>query len=175
MGTDWIQRWFWVLFCCSVAKSCPTLCSNMSCSTPGFPAFTVSWSLLKLIPLSWWCHPTVSYSVNPLLLLPSIFPGIRVFSNELVLCIRWPKYQSLSISPSNAHSGLISYRIDGLFSLQSKEFSRVFSSTTIWKASDLQHFFMVQLTFVHDYWKDHSFDYTDLCWQSDISSFSYTV
>ena len=149
MNTDWIQRWFWVLCCCPVTKSCPTLCNNMNCSTSGFPAFTIFRSLLKLIPLSWWCHPTISYFVNPLLLLPSMFPSIRVFSNELALCIRWPKYWSLSTSPSNEHSGLMSYRIDGLFSLQSKELSRVFSSTTIWKASVLQHFFMVQLSHLY--------------------------
>ena len=66
-------------------------------------------------PLSWWCHPTIS-SCHPLLLLPSIFPRIRVFSNESVLHIRWPKYWSFSfsISPSNEYSGLISFRMDWL-------------------------------------------------------------
>ena len=65
-------------------------------------------------PLSWWCHQTILSSVIPLLLLPSIFPSIRVFSNELALHIRWPKYWSFSfsISPSNEYSGLISFRID---------------------------------------------------------------
>ena len=62
-------------------------------------------------PLSWWCHPTIS-SCHPLLLLPSVFPSIRVFSNESVLHIRWPKYWSFSISPSNEYSGLISFRLD---------------------------------------------------------------
>ena len=62
-------------------------------------------------PLSWWCHPTIS-SCHPLLLLPSIFPSIRVFSNESALCIRWPKYWSFScnISLSNEYSGPISFR-----------------------------------------------------------------
>ena len=66
-------------------------------------------------PLSWWCHPTISSSY-PLLLPPSIFPSIRAFSNESVLCIRWPKYWNFgfSISPSNEYSGLISLRIDWL-------------------------------------------------------------
>ena len=65
-------------------------------------------------PLSWWCHPTISSSV--ILLPPSIIPSIRVFSNESVLRIRWPKYWSFSfsISPSNEHSGLISFRMDCL-------------------------------------------------------------
>ena len=64
--------------------------------------------------LSWWCHPTISSSVAPLLLLPSIFPSIRVFSNEWALCIRWPKYWSFSfsISPSNEYSVLNSFIID---------------------------------------------------------------
>ena len=62
--------------------------------------------------LSGWCHPTISSSVIPLLLLPSIFPKIRVFSNGLALCIRWPKYWSFSISPSSDYSGLISFRMD---------------------------------------------------------------
>ena len=67
-------------------------------------------------PSSWWCHPTILSSVNPLLLLPSIFPTIRVFSSESVLRMRWPKYWSFSfsISPSNQYSGLISFRMDWL-------------------------------------------------------------
>ena len=65
-------------------------------------------------PLSWWCRPAISSSCRPLLLLPSTFPSIRVFSNESSLPIRWPKYWSFSfnISPSNEYSGLISFRID---------------------------------------------------------------
>ena len=65
-------------------------------------------------PLNWWCHPTISSSVVPFSFLPSIFPNIRVFSNESVFHIRWPKYlsSSFSISPSNEYSGLISFRIE---------------------------------------------------------------
>ena len=70
---------------------------------------------------------------HPLLLLTSIFPNISVFSNESALRIRWPKYWSCSISPSNEYSGLISFRIDWLISLPSKGLSRNFSSTTVWK------------------------------------------
>ena len=68
---------------------------------------------------------------HPLLLLPSIFPNIRVFSNQSALCIKWPKYWrfSFNISPSNEYSGLISFRWTGWISLQSKELSRVFSNT----------------------------------------------
>ena len=81
---------------------------------------------------------------HPLLLLPSTFPSIRVFSNESALCIRWPKYWSFSfsISPSNEHPGLISFRMDWLLSLQSKGLSRVFSNTTVQK----HQFFCSQLS-----------------------------
>ena len=81
---------------------------------------------------------------HPLLLLPSIFPSTRVFSNESTLHIRWPKYWSfsLSISPSNEYPGLISFRMTGWVSLQSKELSRVFSNTTVQK----HQFFSAQLS-----------------------------
>ena len=95
-------------------------------------------------PLSWWCHPTISSPVVPLLLLPSIFPSVRVFSNESAHHIRWPKYWSFSfnISPSDEHPGLISYRMDWLISLQSKGLSRVFSNTIVQK----HQFFCAQLS-----------------------------
>ena len=110
----------------------------------------------------------------PLLLLPSIFPSIRVFSNESALCIRWPKCWSFSISPSNEYSGLISFRLTGLTSLQSKGLSRVFSNTTVQK----HQFFSTQLSLCWtiptltswrcENWKNHSFDQVDLCWQSNV-------
>ena len=78
-------------------------------------------------PLSWGCHPTIS-SCHPLLLLPSIFPIIRVFSNESALHKRWPKYWSFSISPSNEYSGFISFRMDWFDLFVVKGLSRVFSS-----------------------------------------------
>ena len=112
-------------------------------------------------PLSQWCHPTIS-SCHPLLLLPSIFPSIRVSSNESVLHIRWPKYWSFSfsITPSNEYSGLISFRMDwlDLLAVQGTLKSLLLHHSS--KASILQHstFFIVQLTSIHDYWKNHSFD-----------------
>ena len=100
-------------------------------------------------PLSQWCHPTISSSVTSLLLLPSIFPSIRVFSDKLALCIRWPKYWSLSfnISPSNEYSGLISFRID-LFDLAVQGTLNSLLKHHSSKASVLQcsAFFMVQLS-----------------------------
>ena len=94
-------------------------------------------------PLSQWCHPAIS-SCCPLLLLPSIPPSIRVFSNESTLRMRWPKYWcfSFSIIPSNEHPGLISFRMDWLDLLQSKGLSRVFSNTTVQK----HQFFGTQLS-----------------------------
>ena len=100
--------------CSSVAKSCLALCDPMDCSMPGPPVLHYPQSLLKLMSIESVILSDHFILCRPLLLLPSIFPSIRIFSNELALHIRWPKYWSfsLSISPSNEHSGLISFRID---------------------------------------------------------------
>ena len=98
----------------SVVHSCLTLCDPIDCSTPGFPVHH------QLPELAQTHVHRVSDAIQPshplsfLFLLPSIFLNIRVFSNESVLCIRWPKYWSFSfsISPSNEYSGLISFRMD---------------------------------------------------------------
>ena len=103
---------------------------------------------------------------HPLLLLPSIFPSIRVFSNESAVCIRWPKCWSFSfsISPSKEYSGLISLRIDWFDLLAAQGTLNSLLQHHSLKASFLRcsAFFMVQLTSENDYWEDHSFDYTDL-------------
>ena len=98
-------------------------------------SFTISQSLLKLMSIKSVMPSNHLIFWHPLLLLPSIFPSIRVSSSESVLCIRWPKYWnfSFSISPSNEYSGLISLRLAGLISLQSKGLSGVFSSNTVQK------------------------------------------
>ena len=99
-------------------------------------SITNSQSLLKLMSIESMMPSNHLILYCPLLLLPSIFPSIRVFSNESVLLIRWPKYYwscSFSTSPSNEYSGLISFRIDWLDLLQSKRLSRVFSNTTVQK------------------------------------------
>ena len=104
-----------------------------------------------------------------LLLPPSIFPSIRIFSSESVLPIRWPKYWSFSfnISPSYEYSGLISFRMDllDLFAIQGTLKSRLQHHSS--KASILQcsAFFIVQLS--HLYWKNHNLNQTNLCWQSN--------
>ena len=88
----------------SVAQSCLTLCHPMDCSMPGFPAHHQLLSLLKLMSIESVMPSNHLILCHPLLLLPSIFPSIRVFSNESVLCIRWPKHWnfSFSISPSQS-------------------------------------------------------------------------
>ena len=108
-----LQHQFFQWIYCSVAQSCPTLCDPMDCSTPGFPVIhylpELALSIESMRPSNHLilCHP---------LILPSVFPSIKVFSSELALCIRWPKYWSFSfsISPSNEYLGLISFRMDWL-------------------------------------------------------------
>ena len=118
---------------------------------------------------------TISFLCCPLLLLPSIFPSFMVFSSESGLLIRGPKYWrcSFSISPSKEHSGLFPLGLAGLICLLSKGLSRVFSNTTVESinSSTLSLLYGPTLTSVRDYWKNHSFDYMDLCKQNDISAF----
>ena len=102
---------------------------------PGFPVHHPLQSLLKLMSIESVMPSNHLILCCPLFLLSSIFPSIRIFSNESVLPIRWPKYWSFSfsISPSNEYSGLISFRMDWFDLLQSKGLSRVFSNTIVQK------------------------------------------
>ena len=93
---------------CLIAQMSPILCNLTIIAPQASLSFTVSQNLLKLISI----ELVMPSNYRPLLLLPSIFPNIRVFSNVLALCIRWPKYWSFSNSPSNEYSGLISFRMD---------------------------------------------------------------
>ena len=145
----------------SVAQSCPTLCDPMYCSTLGFPVLHCLQSLLKLMPIESMMLSNHLILCCPLLLLPSIFPSIRVFSSGSGLCIRQPKYWnfSFSISPSNEYSGLISFRID--FSIDLLVVQGTFNSLLQHssKASILRRFlYGPTLTSIHDYWKNQSFD-----------------
>ena len=154
----------------SATQSCPTLCDNMGCSTPGFP---VLHHCSDLCPLSWWCH---SVLCCPLLLPPSVFPSIRVPSIESALHVMWPKCWSFScsISPSNECSGLISFRIDWSDLLAVQGTLKSLLQHYSWKASiflALSLFYGPTLTSICDYWKIHSFDYMDCRWQSNISAF----
>ena len=133
----------------SVTQLCPTFCNPMACSMPGFPVHHqlpeltqthVHWVMVMPSNRLILCHP--------LLPLPSIFPSIRIFSNESVLHIRWPEYWSFSFSLSNEYSGLISFRIDwfDLLAVQGTLKSLLQHHSS--KASVLQclAFFMVQLS-----------------------------
>ena len=132
-------------------------------------SFTISPSLFKLMSIKSvrpsnhliLCHP---------FLLPSIFASIRVFSNESVLCIRWPKYWSFRsrISPSKEYSGLISFRIYWFDLLEVQgtlksllQHHSIFSKSI--NSSALSFLYSPTLTSIHNYWKKHSFDYMDLC------------
>ena len=100
----------------SVIRSCLTLCDPMNRSMPGLPVYHQCWSLLKLMCIKSVMPSSHLILWRPLLLLPSIPPSIRVFSNESTLRMKWPKYWSFSfsISPSNEHPGLIPFRMDWL-------------------------------------------------------------
>ena len=130
---------------------CPTLCNPMDCSSPGFPVHhqQALGSLFKLTSIKWVMLSNHLILCRPLL-LPSVFPSIRIFANESVLCIRWPKYWSFcfSISPSSEYSGLISFRIDwlDLFAVQGTLKSLLQQHSS--KASILKHsaFYIVHLS-----------------------------
>ena len=133
----------------SVTHFCPTLCDPMDCSTPGSLSITNSQSLLKLIFIELVMPSNHLILCSPLLLSPSIFPSIRGCSSVSVLLIRWPKYWSFSfsISPSNEHPGLISFRMDCLDLLAVQGTLKSLLQYHSSKASILQHstFFTVQL------------------------------
>ena len=107
---------------------------------------------------------------HPFLLLPSIFSSIRVFLNVSALCIRWPKYCSFNIIPSNEYSGLISFRISWFGLVVKRTLQGLLQHHSI-NSSTLSLLYGLTLTPVHDYWKNDSFDYMDLCWESNVSAF----
>ena len=128
----------------SVAQSYLTLWDPMNCSTPGLPVHHQLWSQPKLMSIESVMPSNHLILCCPLLLLPLIFPSIRVFSNESTLRKRWPKYWSfsLNISVSNEHPGLISFRMDWLDFHAVNGFWRVFSNTIVQK----HKFFSAQLS-----------------------------
>ena len=108
------SEWFWISSAQSVTQSCPTLCNPMAEPRQASLSITNSRNLLKLKSIESVMPSEHLIFCHPLLLWPSIFPSIRVFSNESALLIRWPKYWSFSfsISPSSEHPALISFRMD---------------------------------------------------------------
>ena len=137
-------------------------------------SLTISQSLLKLMFIESMMPFNYLILCHPLLLLSSIFPNIRIFSNESVLHIRWPKYWSFSfrISPSDEYLGLISFRTDWFDLLVVEGTLKSLLQHHSSKASILcSTFFIVQLTSIHVCWKNHSIDYADLCQWSNVSAF----
>ena len=160
--------------CSSYTQSCLTLCNPIDYSTLGL---SVHSQLLDFVQTHLhWVGDVINHLILccPLLLPPSIFPSIRVFSNKSVLRIRWPKYWSFSfnISPSNEYSRPISFRIDW-FDLLAIEGIIKSSPTPQFKSiNSLAVSFLYDPTLaIHDCWKNHSFDHTDLCRQSNVSAF----
>ena len=156
----------------SVTQSCLTLCNPMDCSTPGLSSITNS-QLMSIESVMTSNHLILCH---PLLLSPSIFPSIKVFSKVSALRIRWPKYWSFSFSIStfNEYSGLISFRINWFDPLAVQETLKSLLQHHSSKASiPLFSAFSYSPTFtsVHDYCKNREFYYSDLCQQSDISAF----
>ena len=140
----------------SVAQSCPTLCDPMDHSMPGLPVhhqlpeFTQTLSIESVMPSNHLilCHP--------LLLPPSIFPSLRVFSNESALRIRWPKYWSFSfnIRTSNEYSGLVGSSCSPRDSQESSPTPQIKSINS----SALRFLYSPTLISIHDHWKNHSLD-----------------
>ena len=125
----------WTSCRCSVAESCLTLFDPMDCSTPGSSVLYHLQSLLRFRSIESVMLSNHLILCHLLLLVPSIFPSIRIFSNESAFLIRWPKYWSfrVSTSPSNGFSGLISFRNDWFDFLAVQGTLRIFSNTTVQK------------------------------------------
>ena len=142
------REYFTHYCCCSVTKLCLTLYDSMNCSTPVFPVLHYLPELCKIVSLESVMLSDHLILCHPLLLLPSDFPSIRVFSNELSLCIRWPKYWIFNISSSNEYSEFMYFRIDwfDLFAVQGTLKSLLQhhnpKASVLWSSA----FFMVQLS-----------------------------
>ena len=157
--------------CCSVSQSCPTLCDPVDCSMPGLPD---PHCLLKFVQVHVHCfvhaiqpsHPLTPSS--PSVLNLSQHQGLSqwvVFSYQMTKILE--ASASASVLPMSIQ-GWFPFRLTGLISLLSKGLSRLFSSTSVWKHQFFSALYGPTLTSVHDYWKNHSFDYTDLCRASDV-------
>jgi len=165
--------------CCSVSRSCPTLFLPRGLQhSQASLSFTISWSWLRLMSIELMMTSNHLILCHSLLLLPSIFANTRVFSTESALSIQWSKYyRSFSISPSNDCSGLISFRMDWLDLLVVQGVLKSLLQHHSLKASILRHFafFMVQLSYPYVIPEKAirltTFDYTDICWQSDGCAF----
>ena len=146
----------------SVTQLCLTFATPWIATHQASLSITSSQNLPKFKSIESLMPPNHLILCHPLLFLPSFFPRIRIFSNESVLHIRWPKYWSFSfnIRPFNEHSRLISFRMDWLGLLAVQRILKSLLQHHSSKASILQHCFLYSPTLIsiHDYWKNHSFD-----------------
>ena len=141
-----------VCCCCSISKSCLILCHLMDCTAhQASLSFTISWSFLRFMSIESMMPSNHLILCHLLPLLPLIFPSIRIFSNELILLIRCPKYWSFSISPSNEYSGLISFRFDWFNLLAVQGSLKTLIQNHSSRASILwcSAFFMVHLSYLY--------------------------
>ena len=158
----------WSLSCVQLFAALWTVAHQASLS------ITISQSLVKLMSIASVMPSNHLIFCCPLLCPSSIFPSIRVFSNESVLCIRWPKCWSFSISPSNEYSGFTSCRMDWFYLLAVQGTLKKSCPALQFKSIDALAFSLLYgptLTSIRDYWKNHSFDYTECCQQSDVFAF----
>ena len=168
------QMWSpWIICCCycccSVTNPCPTLCDSMNCSTPGLP---VLYYVPEFVHVHWVSDAIQpSHPLLPFLLLPSVFPNIMTFSMSWLITLGgasasasvfpmnikgWYPMDWLEWSPWGPRGSQESYQAQHFESINSSVLSLLHSPT---------------LTSIHYYWKNHSFDYMDICWQSDVSAF----
>ena len=161
------NKWKSMLLLFKLTQSCLTLRDSLTATCQASQYFTISRSFMSIESVMPSNHLILC---RLLLLLPSIFLWIRVFSNELALHNSCPKYWSFSISPSNEYSELIYFRTDwfDLLAVQG-----TLKSLLLEKINSLALSLLYGPTFtsIHDYWKNYGFDYTDFCQQSDVSAF----
>ena len=144
----------------AVQFSCSVVSDRLDCSTPGLPVHHQLLSPLKLMSIESVMPSSHLILCPPLFLPPSLFPRIRVFSNESVLRIRWSKYWSFScsISPSNEHPGLISFKMDWLDLLRDSQESSPAPQFKGINSLVLSFLHSPTLTSIHDHWKNHSLE-----------------
>ena len=169
----------YIIYCCFclVTKSCLTLCNPMDCSSQAPLSFTISQSLLRLLSIELVVLSIHLILCCSLLFLPSVFPRIRVFSSASALWFWWSlsigASAIASILPMNLQS-LFPLGLTALISLDSPRNSQESSPALQFEGINsfsLSLLYYLTLTSIHDYWKNYSFDYTDLCWQTDVSAF----
>ena len=152
----------------------------MDRSTSGFLVYHPFLELAQYsCPLNQWCYLTISFSVISFLLPRLVLPSIRVFSSKSLLCVRWPKHWNFCVSTSfsKKYSGLVSFRMDWLDLLAVQGTLRCPLQDQSPTGSILRPSVSLRatLTSIHEYWRNHSFDWMDLSRQSNTSAFSYTV